>query len=968
MEEASHSDDAGGRISAVDLLAQVQTLVEEANPSLAARVRVELHSSLDRDLGLDSLSRVELIARLERRYAVRLPEQLVAEAQTPAELLSALGAAAQSLAPEFPGAAPVPAMADGGAGEALVPLPAATSSLVQALAWHGEHAPRRAHVHLYGEDGQITTLSYGQLYRQSRQVAAGLQQYGFEPGDAVAIMLPTGVEYLSSFMGIQMAGGIPVPIYPPARPKQIEDHFRRHARILDNAETKFLITFDRVKQVSRLLKAQTASVKKLLTHEELLAGGAGVQVPLVNIGGDHIAFIQYTSGSTGDPKGVVLTQTNLLASIRCMARALQVTDRDVFVSWLPLYHDMGLIGAWLGALVTGFPVVLMSPLSFLHRPVEWLRVIQTFGGSLSGGPNFAYELCLRRIEDVDLQGLDLSSWRIAFNGAEPVSQATLERFSERFAACGFDQRAMTPVYGLAEATLGVAFTPTGRGPRVDRISREVLYSQARAKPVVATEAGLDLVSCGVPIPEFEARIVDQHGHELPDRAEGEVEFKGPGVTRGYYRNPPATRELLHGDWRRSGDRGYLADGELYLTGRDKDVVIRAGRNLYPYALEQAIADIPGVRRGCVAVFGSMHPHDGSERLVVVAESREPDAMIRADIQARIENLALEHLGLAADDVILAPPQTILKTSSGKIRRAALARLYTRGELIARQRPVWQQLLRLGAGSIAAHGGRMVRRTTELAYVGWIALLVPVLAVLAWPLLVAMPGENRRHGFARFSARLLLWLAGVRVRGRGFENLPAAGPWVLVSNHQSYLDGFVLTALLPANIQFVAKAEFLGSFIARTFLRAIGCLFVERFDKQRSVADSQHIVAALGQGRTVGFFVEGTFHRMPGLLPFQSGAFEAAVHTGAPLVPVVIRGSRNVLRGDEFFVRPGCVDVQILAPESVPCVAAGDHWRAATALRLKVRARMLEVCGEPDLADRNALAALAQYRARDAEHS
>ncbi len=955
MADSTQNTETSDLISAEDLLAQVQALLEEANPTLAARTRVELQSRFEQDLGLDSLSRVEMIARVERRYGVRLPESMIAEAQTPADLLEALG-----MAPQL-GAVSKQQSINSDQHEGLIePLPNHINTLVEALAWYAEHYPQRVHVHLKGEDGQVTALRYEQLYQQSKQVAAGLQQQGMQVGDAVAVMLPTGSEYLSSFLGIQFAGGIPVPIYPPARPKQIEEHFRRHAKILENAQAKYLVTFDRVKSVSRLLMAQTDCVKSLWTHGELISASAGVTFNNVEINSDSIAFIQYTSGSTGDPKGVVLTQANILASIRCMARALDARSNDVFVSWLPLYHDMGLIGAWLGALVTGFPLVLMSPLSFLHHPVEWLRVIHEFGGTLSGGPNFAYELCLRRISDDDLNGLDLSSWRVAFNGAEPVSKNTMEGFSQRYSDYGFDSLAMTPVYGLAEATLGVAFTPKGRGARVDRVDREQLFKRALAAPAKAQDEVLEFVSCGLPIPEFEVRIVDDASHELPDRAEGEVEFKGPSVTQGYYRNETATQALVSGDWRRSGDRGYLADGELYLTGRDKDVVIRAGRNLYPYALEQAVADIDGVRRGCVAVFGSLHPDDGTERLVVVAESRESDQKTREDIRGQIESLALEHLGLAADEVILAPPQTILKTSSGKIRRAALAQLYTLDELIVPQRPVWQQLLRLGVGPTLSRLRRILKRIGELAYATWVGIVLALLTLVTWPLVVCLPGRRRRHGLARFSARLLLWLTAVPIKVQGLEHIPTQGPWILVSNHQSFLDGFVLSAIIPAQLQFVTKAELRDAFIPRKFLEAIGCLFVERFNKEQSVRDNQQIITALSQGSSVAFFPEGTFHRMPGLLPFQSGAFEAAVQSKAPVLPVVIRGTRNVLRGDEMFPRLGRVNIEVLAPEQMTESDAQDQWRAATTLRHRIRARMLAVCAEPDLDDRNALAELSEH--------
>jgi acyl-CoA synthetase (AMP-forming)/AMP-acid ligase II len=625
--------------------------------------------------------------------------------------------------------------------------------------------PQRTHVQLYGDTSEIQNVSYRDLLDGARAVAAGLRRLDVAAGQCVAIMLPTGAEYLHSFMGILLAGAIPVPIYPPARLSQVEDHFRRHARILENAGVVCLITFGPAKQVSRLLTSHVPGLRRIVTVPEL--GQAGLLDEASAAVADTVAFIQYTSGSTGNPKGVVLTHADLLANLRSMGEALEAGSTDVFVSWLPLYHDMGLIGAWLGSLVHGFPLVLMSPLTFLARPERWLKAIHAHRGSMSGGPNFAYELCLRRINDSDIEGLDLSSWRLAFNGAEPVSPDTMERFIRRFGPYGLRAEAIAPVYGLAEATLGVAFTPVGRGMRTERVQRVPMMTDGRVVPADADDADAQVfVSSGVPIPGFEVRIVDDAGRETADRTEGRLEFRGPSTTSGYYRNPEATRALFHDDWLDSGDRAYVTDGEVYITGRVKDVIIRAGRNIYPYELEQAIADIDGIRRGCVAVFGGSDPGSGTERLVVGAEARETDDATRAALRERIAALTTELLGMPADDVVVASPGTVLKTSSGKIRRVALRELYDRGALEPRRRAVWVQFLRLALASLVPQVRRWWRRARDLAFAAYTWTLFVLLLAIAWPMVVCTHRGRSDHAGYRAHAP-----TGELHRGRQSCQLP-----------------------------------------------------------------------------------------------------------------------------------------------------------------------------------------------------
>ena len=374
-------------------------------------------------------------------------------------------------------------------------------------------------------------------------------------------------------------------------------------------------------RLGHLLRSNVESLRHVVIPESLTGASEDAPPSLPRPRADDLALVQYTSGSTGQPKGVALTHRNLLANIRVMGQAAAASGSDTFVSWLPLYHDMGLIGAWLGCMYFGVPLVVMSPQSFLIRPSRWLWAIHANRATMSAGPNFAYELCLAKVRDDEIEGLDLSSWRLAYNGAEPVSPATIERFGDRFAPYGFRREAMTPVYGLAESSVGLAFPPLGRGPLIDRIRRDAFVRSGRAEPAKPGEPDLRFVACGQPLPGHEIRVVDAAGNELGDRREGRIEFRGPSATAGYFNNAPATRSLFHDDWLDTGDLGYLADADLYVTGRVKDVIIRAGRNLHPAELEEAVGNLKGVRKGCVAVFASPDPSGGAERLVV--HGRDP---------------------------------------------------------------------------------------------------------------------------------------------------------------------------------------------------------------------------------------------------------------------------------------------------------------------------------------------------------
>ena len=908
------------------LLTIVQQLATDTHPGRS--YTIALHTSFERDLGLDSLARVELMQRVGQAFGIELPGEALSEADTPGELLRFLG---QAPPEQAPGISTVLA------GAQTAGIPERAQTLPEVLEWHAEHEPDRVHILLHDEQHEEHPISHRDLIDAARSIAAGLAMRGLQPKQTVALMLPTGRDYLASFFGVMLAGGIPVPIYPPARMAQIEDHLQRHSHILSNAEAVLLITVEQAKPVAIMLQAAVPSLAAIVTPSDLHAPPG---TPQYRPQGKDIAFLQYTSGSTGDPKGVMLTHANLLANIRALGQAAKATAGDVFVSWLPLYHDMGLIGAWFGSLYHGMPLVLMSPLAFLARPALWLQTITRHRGTISAAPNFAYELCVRHISDAALAGLDLSSWRLALNGAEPVSPATLESFAARFVRCGLRRQAITPVYGLAECSVGLAFPPLERGPRIDTIEREPFIRDGKALPVTDA-AALSIPSCGRALPGHEIRIVDEAGYELPERRIGRLEFRGPSATAGYYRNVEATRKLLRDGWLDSGDHAYMTEGEVYVTGRVKDLIKRGGRNLYPYDLENAAGNVPGIRKGCVAVFASPDPATGSERLVIVAETRERDAPALARLRHTLNQTAIDVIGMPADDIVLVPPHSILKTSSGKIRRLASRQAYEQGKTAQPAAAPWLHAARFAAGATLARAKIIARKMVAWGYGCYVWAVFAALALVCGGLIIVLqrPAQGRR--IARAGARLLFRLAGAHISAKDLDHLPRE-PHILLANHASYLDAVVLTALLPApGYAFSAKHEFAGQPVMRSLLTGLGTLFIERFDVRRSTDDVNLMAAALRHGENIVVFPEGTFSREAGLKPFHSGAFIAAAQVSAPVVASGLRGTRAALRSGTWWPRRSAIEFEIGRVFPPP---AGD-WSATVRSSAAARMEISALSGE-----------------------
>ncbi len=953
---------------AQDLLRLTRTMVQELRRDKSASINVSLDCTLDRDLGFDSLALTEMIQRVEQHFKVHLPQQIVQTLETPRDFLREIVRAGSTLVSSTPESHIQRLSLD-----EAEPAPDQVRTLQEVLAWHLQVHPDRPHIYLYNDDEQVETITYADLHRGAQQVAAGLVRNNLEPGQAVALMLPTGRDYFDSFFGILLARGIPVPIYPPARPSQLESHLRRHAGILNNAQVTMLLTVSEAKIVGQLLKVQVpelngvytlADIRQTVVPDSVDSNCAYSAATAGELARElDIAFLQYTSGSTGSPKGVILSHANLLANIRAMGKVMQVDSSDVFVSWLPLYHDMGLIASWLASLYFAIPLVSMSPLLFLTRPQRWLWAIHTHRGTLSASPNFGYELCLRMLEKQQVkegeqnpfEGLDLSSWRAAFNGAEPVSPSTITRFNEGFSRYGFRPEAMAPVYGLAESSVGLALPPLGRGPVIDRVLRQSLMRNGLAQPAPLEDAdALQFVASGQPIPNHQVRIVDEAGRELPERSEGRLEFSGPSATSGYYRNSEATAKLFSGKWLDSGDRAYMAEGDIFITGRSKDIIIRAGRNLYPHELEEKVGNIAGIRKGCVAVFASRDKRTETETLVVLAETRESDEAIKKELRESITAICIELMDTPPDDIVLAPPYAVPKTSSGKIRRAASRECYEQGEINKAQRAVWLQLLRVSLAGVVPLLRSKFRQFIELGYAAYCWLLMALIAPSVWLMVALTPSTRLARKLVSVASRLLLKLTGTPVELTGLEKLSeffSASPGsksstcILVANHASYLDGLVLMAFLPWQYSFVGKAELRGNFFARIFLSRVGTEFVERFDMQKGVADARLLAKVAVAGQSLLFFPEGTFTRMPGLREFHMGAFMAACDAQAAVIPITLRGTRSKLRENSGFPRRGGVGL-IVGDAIMP---KGKDWNAAVKLRDSARVVILSRCGEPDLA-------------------
>ena len=558
-------------------------------------------------------------------------------------------------------------------------------TLVDLVRHRAQYQPdETAFIYLVDGENEQISLTNKELDRQARGIAAWLQSLGLV-GERALLLYPPGLEFIAAFFGCLYAGVVAVPVYPPRRNRSLA----RIQAIADDAEARVALTTDIVLRRIDPLVDETPHLKDLTwlaTCHVPDAMDERWEAPTIR--GDSLAFLQYTSGSTGAPKGVMLTHTNLLHNSALIAYAFEHTRSGLGVFWLPSYHDMGLIGGILQPLYVGRPNVLMSPMAFLQKPYRWLSAITRFGGTTSGGPNFAYDLCLRKITPEQKETLDLSTWQVAFNGAEPVREGTIERFCEAFGPCGFRREAFYPCYGLAEATLIVSGGFVQKPAVVRSFDRAALAAHRVIDRDAHDEGARCLVGCGPSLPDQEIAIVDPETLTrcAPDRI-GEVWVSGPSVAQGYWRQPESTQAMFRaylkdtgeGPFLRTGDLGFLQDGELFITGRLKDLIILRGVNLYPQDLERTVeASHPYLVANSGAAF-TVEAH-GEERLVIVQEiERRKRDGLEAVFEAVRRAVSLEH-ELPVDAIVLVQAGSIPKTSSAKIQRHACRQAFLEGSL------------------------------------------------------------------------------------------------------------------------------------------------------------------------------------------------------------------------------------------------------------------------------------------------
>lgn len=878
-----------------------------------------LDASLERDLGLGSLERVELLGRLEARLGVHLAEEAITVADTPRQLAALVRQARGGEVGEKPEKTGFEGQVLGGRrlpDQPGAPAPVHAQTLVEVLEHHAARTPERLHILLLREDGSEEPITYGALRRDAGRVAATLRRRGLRPGGKVAIMLPTSRGYFAAFMGAMLAGGVPVPLYPPFRLDRIAEYIQREAKILENAEASVLVTFARAARVAELVRDRVPAIGEVIDVDEALADASADAPVAADLCGEDTALLQYTSGSTGDPKGVELTHLNVLANIRAAAEGCGLRPGDVNVGWLPLYHDMGLIGGWLMLLYFGAPTVLMPPLTFLSRPERWLQAFSTYRGTIACAPNFAFDLCVKRVAPEVVPTLDLSSIRALLNGSEPILPATLDRFAAHFAPAGLRREALFCAYGLAENMVAVTFPPPGRGPVIDAVDRAAFEQRGAAEPArpgaPASEV-LQFVGCGSAVPGHEVRIADDAGDPLPERRQGRILFRGPSTFKGYYRNPEATARVKLADgWVDSGDLGYMSEGELYISGRVKDLIIKGGRNYYPHEIEAAAGGVPGIRQGCVAAFSIRDDGQGTESIVVVAETKEERADARAALQQKIGEAIAAAVGLPPDRVVLTGPGAVPKTSSGKIRRGDTRRLYLSGELGRDQGSFARQAAGLYLRGLPRRARALAGRAGELAYGGFALGAFGGMFAAATVAGRLVPAGAPLRRFSRGASRAALAAIGLAPQVTGLENMPS-GPCVLAPNHCSYLDPFVLIAALPDSARFVVKGELRDSKAFGPLLVRAGHVLIERVQADRALAGLGEVEALLRAGAPVVVFPEGTFSREAGLRPFKLGAFRLACETGAPVVPIALRGTRTAFRDGTWLPRHVPIEVEVLPP-------------------------------------------------------
>jgi len=512
-----------------------------------------------------------------------------------------------------------------------------------------------------------------ELIAAAARAGACLLKSEVKAGDTVGILAQTTPSTVLALLGCWAAGVVPVPLPLPARMVDSRSFIEQSRRRLEKVRAKKLIAPGTLMP----MLGDLGSGIRLMAAEELSAQD---NLPSRPCRGEDVAMVQFTSGSTSEPRGVVLSHRAIMANARAIIKRMRITPRDRVLSWMPLYHDMGLIGFFISALSSGCTPILMPPQRFVADPSFWFRSISEYRATITGGPNFSYALSARVLKSGLAGHIDLSSLRLALNGAEPVDSLVLDELVKEGEPYGLKATAPYPVYGLAEATLAVTFPAIGQRYRVDRICRDAMEREARALPVGADAHGArSLVSVGTPLPGVQVLIIKDNGEPAGDRQIGEVCLRGPSLMQGYWEDESATAQALRDGWLHTGDLGYFAEGQLYLAGRIKDVVIVGGRNLFPQDVERCAERVSGIRKGNAVAFGVTSPR-GRERLILVGETRLECPNKAFEAARAVLRMVREEIGVPVREVVLVPAGSLPKTSSGKKRRFLCRDLYFENKL------------------------------------------------------------------------------------------------------------------------------------------------------------------------------------------------------------------------------------------------------------------------------------------------
>lgn len=549
---------------------------------------------------------------------------------------------------------------------------APVETLAEAVAHWARVRPSQPLFYFADLEENLTVLTAADLHHDAQRLAANLYARGVRQGDRVVLSFDTGPDFLECFFACSLVGATPCLIELPSSKVSVQSwNERLRVKLQLLGARGILIDPDFLDLGQEALQNFPATAGEappfVATVTELVADAPPFEPPTPR--GDDVAFIQFTSGTTDAPKGIQISHRALFANCAAMGEISQWDSDDLMACWLPLFHDMGLVASTLASFVHGIPTALMPPFGFLLKPARWLWAIHYFRATSAFAPNFAYQLCVKRIKDAELEGLDLSAWERAYNAAEFIHADTVRHFTERFQSYGFEPEAWRPSYGMAEMVVGVSIRDRNDSLRVETISRSALASRRQAVPVEGGSDALTVFSVGRVLRGIDIRIVDEEGRDVGQRQEGEILLRGSSLFGGYYQNPEATESVLRDGWLHTGDLGYLSEGQLFICGRSKDLIIKAGENHHPYTMENAAAQVAGVRAGCVAAVGVNNVQTGTEDIVIVCETTETKPDVLRQLCKHVEEMVYQGSGVRPNRVIPVGAHTVPKTTSGKIKRA-----------------------------------------------------------------------------------------------------------------------------------------------------------------------------------------------------------------------------------------------------------------------------------------------------------